>query len=70
MVEASLFYWGVRFKVNGMVPGLVDRKAIEGLFTKDRMIFLKLRQDECSQSRFGMICGKGGRVCCLSTKFD
>ncbi len=70
MVKASLFHWGVRFKVNGVVPGLMEGKVIGGLFTKDRAIFLKLRWDECSQGRFGMICGKGGRVCCLSTKFD
>ena len=70
MVEVSLFHWGIRFKVNGVVLRLMEGKAIGGLFTKDRTICLKLRWDKCSQGRFSMICGKGSRVCCLSMKFD
>ena len=57
MVNATFLHSGVRFQINGMVPRLVLWEMLGGLFTEDRLVFLKLGRDSLrGRILMGLIC--------------
>ena len=62
-VNATFLHSGIRFQVNSMVPRLVLWETLEGLFIKDRLVFLELGRDSLKgRIHMGFIC-QGGGMC-------